>query len=176
MSNPTGDDKLLNGPPNKVEEIVSRVEGKIKSTRAKAGIPAYDIPEKQLEYYLGLDIKATRLSSLEWAEGAAEIARLNFYLQLECNAKEAVLGVLNARIKKCIAPNLKQHNAWSWEEKQLLGIAYDSFATELDNKRREIQIEYDALRFITARLKELADKFTEMQRATRNTLDNHIAQ
>lgn len=175
MSNPNGETKLLGGHPNKVGEIVSGVESKINGTYAKLGIPAYSVAEEDIRYYLTLDIKKTRLSSVEWAEGAASIAQMNFYLQLEVNKREALLGVLNSRIKKCIAPNLGQHKAWAWEEKQLAGIAYDSFATELDNKRREVQAEYDALRFITARLKELGDKFTEMQRATRNTLDNHIA-
>lgn len=131
------------------------------------GLPAVK-PHNEAERYLNMNYDGiNKLTPEELQAGAILLAQFSFHLQRSYNNELARSNWAESETKKIIAPDIKQYQGSSYEERKMLAIKENDIASQLQSIHVYAKARAERLAYLASRVEFLAKTFADMRHTKR---------
>jgi hypothetical protein len=136
------------------------------------GIPDTKFHNEAEQYLSMTHNQLQKLTAEQCGEAAIVLAQFGFHLQRNYNTEMARVTWADESCKSTVAPALNQYKAPSFEERKLLAIRDNDYATKIDAIRRWAKVRAERLAYLSGKVEFLARALLDLQQTKRRQNNN----
>lgn len=157
----------MSGNAESASQQLDKINKALAEYERSKGVPAIT-PHNEAEQYLNMPhTELRKMTPEQCGEAAVVLAQYGFHLQRAFNEEVARMNWAEDVAKRTIAGDVKQYQAPSFEERKMLAIRGNEYASKLDQIRSWAKARSERLSYLSSKVEFLARTMLELQQTRR---------